>query len=685
MPSNSEMLDHISKLTNAIQQRRMEQQQPRYPQRPPPSSHPSYRYSGAAAGGRGSFTTGYPANSMNKSTYRPSAFPHNKSLVLNNTSQPSHSSPRPYATSPIPPRPRPQMFMNKTLNNASTITHQHSPATTPEIRSPTTTPHRSLVLNNNSNIILGDKRTRSKPIATSSLSSISQLPRQSQNMKLIIRHSKVPGTKSTSTSTYNNSDGQKIVVINGVPFINLGKKLVRQDTLNKATPATTKGGSGAPRVLIRKLVKRRDRSNNLVLRKPSLKPAKPIKRQRLDRKGNAVYIRKPDGYEQKGVNGNTLVLRTSSSSTTATKHQTTSNNKPTTYCGTFTRYGTCPKGTRCRFLHDPSHVAICVGYLMTKTCRNGSRCRLSHTPSPHNTPHCRHFQRMRCSNDPCPFAHVRVRPDAPLCRPFGVEGYCAKGSTCKNLHVIVCPTFAVVGKCTNQRCKFPHVASTAPTTAPTVKKNEHPTNSTSTTTTSNANKTTTTTSPSSSLTSASASKPLKKTQWIRPDLQATLDQQRKIKKQQQQQQQQQAMQAPLEQHHGKSADMDGNEDEDDGGTAAEEEDGFVPLFGDDDEDDDNDTEWNQYLIKNPEDVEEISSFRFSDTAADGNEDDDDEEEEGGDEKDDGMDEDGSEEEEEGIVYEEISDEDLVSDDSSVEEIYEEVSDDDDVGDVDGTM
>lgn len=73
-------------------------------------------------------------------------------------------------------------------------------------------------------------------------------------------------------------------------------------------------------------------------------------------------------------------------------------------------------------------------------------------------PHCSHFQRGKCDRVKCPYPHVRVSPQASVCKAFALEGYCAKGANCKNKHIHVCPDFAETGKCLNATCKLPHVA-----------------------------------------------------------------------------------------------------------------------------------------------------------------------------------------------------------------------------------
>ncbi|ORX58809.1 hypothetical protein DM01DRAFT_231304, partial [Hesseltinella vesiculosa] len=111
----------------------------------------------------------------------------------------------------------------------------------------------------------------------------------------------------------------------------------------------------------------------------------------------------------------------------------------------------------CSFVHELAHRAICPRFLFAQCPKEAVACRLAHLHSPHIQPHCIHFQNNACNRDPCPFAHVRVRQDAPLCRSFALNGYCAKGLACKDRHVLVCPTLAVLGKCTKPNCRWPHV------------------------------------------------------------------------------------------------------------------------------------------------------------------------------------------------------------------------------------
>ncbi|KAH8692171.1 CCCH zinc finger protein [Talaromyces proteolyticus] len=126
-------------------------------------------------------------------------------------------------------------------------------------------------------------------------------------------------------------------------------------------------------------------------------------------------------------------------------------------CKRFSRTGTCYKGPACPYIHDPNKVAICKEFLQTGKCHAGDSCDLSHEPSPHRSPVCVHFLRGRCSNPDCRYAHIRVTPGAPVCRAFGVLGYCEKGAECPDRHVYECPDYANTGSCKKSKCTLPHV------------------------------------------------------------------------------------------------------------------------------------------------------------------------------------------------------------------------------------
>ena len=71
---------------------------------------------------------------------------------------------------------------------------------------------------------------------------------------------------------------------------------------------------------------------------------------------------------------------------------------------------------------------------------------------------CVHFLRGVCTRDPCPYSHVRVAPDAPVCEDF-VTGFCPRGQACPRLHTIICPEFSATHRCTKgRRCRLKHQA-----------------------------------------------------------------------------------------------------------------------------------------------------------------------------------------------------------------------------------
>jgi hypothetical protein len=175
------------------------------------------------------------AESFNKTAYRPNPT-HNKTLVLNNTNPtnptPSMQPPpllQPTSYRPVISTPRP--FQNKTLSNSL-----GSGSTRPSSAVPRRYQglNRTLVMNNNNNTV------------ASSSSPATLLARPGRNKKLVIRDPKT----ADRFKRYINSNGQQVVEIDGVPFINMGKRLVRQDIHGQRTVSST------PRVLIRRLVKR---------------------------------------------------------------------------------------------------------------------------------------------------------------------------------------------------------------------------------------------------------------------------------------------------------------------------------------------------------------------------------------------------------------------------------------------
>ncbi|KAF9776978.1 hypothetical protein IL306_004763 [Fusarium sp. DS 682] len=118
--------------------------------------------------------------------------------------------------------------------------------------------------------------------------------------------------------------------------------------------------------------------------------------------------------------------------------------------------GSCTKGPRCRYIHDPNKVALCKDILKDGQCVNGESCDLSHDMTPERTPNCLHFAKGHCAKADCPYTHSKASPAAPVCRNFGFNGYCEMGAECTNRHVFECPDFSNTGRCKVKGCKLPH-------------------------------------------------------------------------------------------------------------------------------------------------------------------------------------------------------------------------------------
>ncbi|KAJ9137885.1 Zinc finger CCCH domain-containing protein 3 [Pleurostoma richardsiae] len=125
-------------------------------------------------------------------------------------------------------------------------------------------------------------------------------------------------------------------------------------------------------------------------------------------------------------------------------------------CQRFSTTGTCAKGPACRYVHDPAKVAACKDFLQKGECPNGDECDLSHDLIPERTPTCVHYLKGTCSNPNCRYTHVKLLPSAPVCRSFGLYGYCEKGASCADRHSYECPDFSNTGTCKNKRCKLLH-------------------------------------------------------------------------------------------------------------------------------------------------------------------------------------------------------------------------------------
>ncbi|KAI0478831.1 hypothetical protein GGR56DRAFT_632154 [Xylariaceae sp. FL0804] len=126
-------------------------------------------------------------------------------------------------------------------------------------------------------------------------------------------------------------------------------------------------------------------------------------------------------------------------------------------CKAFSWTGTCPKGPRCRYIHDVSKTAICRKFLLKGSCQRGDDCDLSHDITEERTPLCLHFAQGNCNNPSCSYVHAEHAHTDPVCRAFGIYGYCDKGAGCPDRHVFECPDFSNMGVCKLKGCKRQHV------------------------------------------------------------------------------------------------------------------------------------------------------------------------------------------------------------------------------------
>ncbi|KAI1476369.1 hypothetical protein F4774DRAFT_393338 [Daldinia eschscholtzii] len=126
-------------------------------------------------------------------------------------------------------------------------------------------------------------------------------------------------------------------------------------------------------------------------------------------------------------------------------------------CKTFSWTGSCPKGPKCRYIHDASKTAICRDYLLKGKCLQGDACDLSHDVTEERTPLCVHFAKGNCHNASCSYVHATHSPTDPVCRAFGIYGYCEKGAQCPDRHVFECPDFSNTGVCKLKGCKRLHI------------------------------------------------------------------------------------------------------------------------------------------------------------------------------------------------------------------------------------
>ncbi|VDK66774.1 unnamed protein product [Onchocerca ochengi] len=103
-------------------------------------------------------------------------------------------------------------------------------------------------------------------------------------------------------------------------------------------------------------------------------------------------------------------------------------------CFEFAEHGHCEAGAFCPFNHngDSTHrMAKICSKLMTGSCRG--RCGQAHCLSSHQMPICDYFLRRTCSDEHCPYLHVKHTVGSKPCEDFN-RGICKKGSSCSSPH-----------------------------------------------------------------------------------------------------------------------------------------------------------------------------------------------------------------------------------------------------------
>ncbi|QPG72901.1 hypothetical protein FOA43_000204 [Brettanomyces nanus] len=132
-------------------------------------------------------------------------------------------------------------------------------------------------------------------------------------------------------------------------------------------------------------------------------------------------------------------------------------NPPSEDCIYYMRAGHC-ENRKCKYLHDPDHVALCPNILLSQRRCTKSHCCMSHKPSQFNAPSCNFFQEGSCTNVNCIYSHkLENGSDIAICRPFSMNGYCKMGRKCTYRHFFDCPDLQEYGYCIRGRgCHLNH-------------------------------------------------------------------------------------------------------------------------------------------------------------------------------------------------------------------------------------
>ncbi|KAB5581081.1 hypothetical protein GE09DRAFT_1084907 [Coniochaeta sp. 2T2.1] len=312
--------------------------------------------------------------------------------------------------------------------------------------------HRQLI---NSSVYEQDAKARA--------AAIEQTRRQTRSARDMSERTKLAGhfRRAAGTPGIANAHAPHEVVIEGVRFLvtKHGSKLIKAPGDNNSAKAT-------PKMAIIAGV-RFYRSKNGNLYRHGI-----VKAQRYDSRFDAGGTLTSDFHRRTGTVKKVDVPCREFSTTGTSQYlqeRAADVTRPLTMAATWYVYGheilttnfyslgSCRKGPHCRYKHDPSRVAACKDFLQKGQCINGDACDLSHDLTPERTPTCLHFAKDHCTNPSCRYAHVKVSPGAPVCRSFGLYGYCDKGAECPERHAYgECPDFSNTGVCKTKGCKLLH-------------------------------------------------------------------------------------------------------------------------------------------------------------------------------------------------------------------------------------
>jgi len=105
--------------------------------------------------------------------------------------------------------------------------------------------------------------------------------------------------------------------------------------------------------------------------------------------------------------------------------------------------GTCMKAEQCPFRHAKTEKTVVCKHWLRGLCKKGDLCEFLHEYDLSRMPSCHFFATYgQCSNDDCPFLHVRPEDRVKDC-PWYERGFCKHGPNCKNRHMrkVACPDY----------------------------------------------------------------------------------------------------------------------------------------------------------------------------------------------------------------------------------------------------